>query len=189
EVLNGGNYTYLKLKDSKKNYWIAVSKVFGVKKGDEVRFIEEMVVKDLHSKSLNKDFKNIIFGSDLRYRTSLKQSKHLALITTHTKKSKYKRKNTITIKEAISNRNSYKNKEISIRGKVVKVSKNILNRNWIHIQDGTGENKKVGRVVFTSKYVPKLGSIVTGKGIARIDKDFGSGYVYPIVVENGTFSK
>jgi len=76
---------------------------------------------------------------------------------------------------------------VAIRGKVVKVSPNILERNWVHIQDGTGEGSEVGRIVFTSKELPKVGDIVTAKGLVSVDKNFGSGYVYTIIVENASF--
>jgi threonine 3-dehydrogenase len=82
-----------------------------------------------------------------------------------------------------------KDKTIAVRGKVVKASPNILGRNWVHIQDGTGEGTEVGRIVFTSSELPKVGDIVTAKGVVNVDKDFGSGYSYKIIIENATFSK
>lgn len=189
ETLQGGSYTYMKVKDTKSSYWIAVSRVDGVKKGDEIRFTEEMVVEKLNSKALKRDFKNIVFASNLMYRTALKENKNLALITQHSDSSVFKNKNTITVKDAILQREANKDKLISIRGQVAKVSKNILNKNWIHIQDGTGSNGVVERVVFTSTDEPKLGSIITATGFVRVEKNFGSGYVYKIIVENATFSK
>ncbi|MCK9256979.1 MAG: hypothetical protein M0P02_02790, partial [Sulfurospirillaceae bacterium] len=89
-------------------------------------------------------------------------------------------------------KDSLNGKEILFRAKVAKVSKNILDRNWIHLQDGTGvpnEGEPVGRVVATSKESPKVGDVVTVKGTLSVDKSFGSGYVYPLIIEQATFSK
>ncbi len=188
DVLNGGGYTYLEIEDSfKKHYWAALEGV-AINKGTEVRFSEEMRVKNFESKSLNRTFEDIIFASNLQYRTDKPEKGNLALITEVVKESPYQQKDTLSVKEAIQNRASLNNKPIAIRGKVVKVSPNIMERNFIHIQDGTGEGNEVGRIVFTSKELPKVGDIVTARGIVSVDKNFGSGYMYAIIVESATFN-
>ena len=98
-------------------------------------------------------------------------------------------KRGMSVKEAIEKRVSLKDKTIAVRGKVVKASANILERNFIHIQDGTSDGAEVGRIVFTSKELPKVGDIVTARGVVSVDKNFGSGYVYKIIVEDATFTK
>jgi hypothetical protein len=56
----------------------------------------------------------------------------------------------------------------------------IMNRNWIHIQDGTGD--KLDLTVTTTENIA-LGSVVTLKGTIALDKDFGAGYRYDIIME------
>ncbi len=188
DTLQGGGYTYLQIDDTKKKYWVAVEGT-KVEKGTEVRFTEELRAKDFESKALNRKFDEIVFASNLQYRTNVPEKGNLSLITEQVKESPYKQKDTMSIKEAWENRVSLKDKTIAIRGKVVKASPNILGRNWVHIQDGTGEGTEVGRIVFTSSELPKVGDIVTAKGVVNVDKDFGSGYSYKIIIENATFSK
>lgn len=189
ESLNGGGYTYMQIEDASKNkHWVAVTGV-AIEKGTEVRLTEEMRTEKFESKSLNRTFDSIIFASNLQYRTKVTESGHLALINEVVKESPYKQKDTLSVKEAIEKRVSLKDKTIAIRGKVVKASANILERNFIHIQDGTSDGAEVGRVVFTSKELPKVGDIVTARGVVSVDKNFGSGYVYKIIVEDATFTK
>ena len=188
DTLNGGGYTYLQIDDTKKKYWVAVEGT-KVEKGTEVRFTEELRAKNFESKSLNRTFDEIVFASNLQYRTQVPEKGNLALINEQVKESPYKQKDTMSVKEAWEKRASLKDKTIAIRGKVVKASPNIIGVNWIHIQDGTGEGSDVGRIVFTSKELPKVGDIVTASGVVSVDKDFGSGYFYKIIVQNATFSK
>ena len=53
-------YTYLEVSENNKTTWIAAPTV-AVKKGDVVRFDDGMTMTDFHSKSLNRDFKSILF--------------------------------------------------------------------------------------------------------------------------------
>ena len=189
DVIDSGGYTYIQIEDNfKKQYWAAVEKV-QINKGTEVRFNEEMRVKTFESKSLGRTFDDIIFASNLQYRTEKSEKENLALMTQVVKESPYKQKGTLSVHEVIENRANFKDKTVAIRGKVVKVSSNILERNFIHIQDGTSDGNEVGRIVFTSKELPKVGDVVTARGVVSVDKNFGSGYVYKIIVENATFSE
>jgi len=187
DTLQGGGYTYMQIDDTKKKYWVAVEGT-KVEKGTEVRFTEELKAKNFESKSLNRTFDEIVFASNLQYRTNVPEKGNLELITEQVKESPYKQNGTMSVKEAWEKRVSLNAKTITIRGRVVKASANIIGRNWIHIQDGTGEGSEVGRIVFTSKELPKVGDVVTASGVVSVDKDFGSGYFYKIIVENATFN-
>lgn len=188
DTMNGGGYTYMQIDDTKKKYWVAVEGI-DIPKGTEVRFTEEMRAKNFESKALNRKFDEIVFASNVQHRTNVPEKGNLALISEQVKESPYKQKDTMSVKEAWENRANLKEKTIAIRGQVVKASVNIIGRNWVHIQDGTGEGSDVGRIVFTSKELPKVGDVVTASGVVAVEKDFGSGYFYKIIVENATFSK
>ncbi|MFK5893401.1 MAG: hypothetical protein QM504_09305 [Pseudomonadota bacterium] len=96
---------------------------------------------------------------------------------------------TMTIAEIYANKASLKGKMVRVRGKVVKVSRHIMKRNWIHIKDGTGE-KGTDKIIFRSKdQIAKVDSEVIAQGVVDTDLDFGYGYTYSILVEDSTFSK
>lgn len=188
DTLNGGGYTYLELEAFGKKFWAAVEGI-KIEKGTEVRFTEELKAKNFESLSLKRTFDEIIFASNLQYRTKVAETGKIAVINELVKESPYKQKDTLSVKESTMQRKELNGKTIVVRGKVVKASENILERNFIHIQDGTGEGSEVGRIVFTSKELPKVGDVVSAKGVVSVDKNFGSGYVYAIIVENASFTK
>ena len=81
-------------------------------------------------------------------------------------------------------------KKVTVRGKVVKVSTGIMNRNWIHLRDGSGDQAKgTHNLVVTSNDTPAVGDVVTASGILAKDRDFGSGYRYAVIVEEASVKK
>jgi hypothetical protein len=71
-----------------------------------------------------------------------------------------------------------------VRGKVVKVSPNIMKVNFVHIQDGSGDAKAgTHNLVVTTDDLPKVGDIVTVTGKVAANKDFGYGYKYEVILE------
>jgi hypothetical protein len=65
-----------------------------------------------------------------------------------------------------------------------------MQRNWVHLQDGSGDQKKgTHELVVTSQDLPAVGDVVTAKGTFAKDKDFGAGYLYPAIIENAKISK
>lgn len=79
-------------------------------------------------------------------------------------------------------------KKVSVRGKVVKVSANIMGKNWIHLQDGSGKPEDgTHDLVLTSQQKPTVGEVLVGAGVLAADKDFGAGYRYKVIVEETQF--
>ena len=72
----------------------------------------------------------------------------------------------------------------------MKFSPNIMGRNWIHIQDGTGDPaKNTHDLVVTSSETTEKGAIISIEGVLSADKDFGSGYSYDIIIEEAMVVK
>lgn len=93
--------------------------------------------------------------------------------------------NGYTIGEIFAKRKELSNKEIKVRGKVMKVSRMIMGKNWVHIQDGTGNAlKNTYELVVTTMAVPKKGSVVLVEGVLHTDRDFGAGYRYAAIIED-----
>ncbi|NLC27685.1 MAG: hypothetical protein GX780_02810 [Campylobacteraceae bacterium] len=189
DVVHAGSYTYLGINNKDRNYWVVVQRAdFPV--GSWVRFEEDMAFPTYHSKALNRDFEDVVFTNSIYYKTELEENKNLAFMDKALEVSPYRKKGTISIEEIQNQGDKLKDKTITLRAKVVKVSTNILDRNWIHLQDGTGvpnPGEAAGRIVVTSSELPKVGEVVTAEGTLRVDKSFGSGYVYPFIIENTYF--
>jgi len=92
------------------------------------------------------------------------------------------------ISDIYKNKDSLDKKQVTVKGKVVKVSAGIMDRNWIHLQDGSGKaaSKDNDLTVTTSKELPAVGQTVTITGTLTKNKDFGSGYFYSVIVEGAT---
>ena len=94
--------------------------------------------------------------------------------------------NGFTVAELFDKAQELDGKSVRVRGQVVKFNANIMGKNWLHIQDGTGDpmNNTHDLVVTTTDDLggPK---VITIEGILALDRDFGAGYKYSIIVENG----
>jgi hypothetical protein len=76
-------------------------------------------------------------------------------------------------------------KPIAVRGKVVKFNAQILGHNWLHLQDGTGD---LTITTADSAAPVAIGDVVVARGTLSLNKDFGGGYSYPVIVEDATLS-
>ncbi len=93
-----------------------------------------------------------------------------------------------SIAELYQEKDQLKGKQVKLQGKVVKVNNGILNRNFIHLQDGTGK-EGTNDITVTSQQTAEVGDQVTVVGTVTVDLDFGSGYTYPVIVEKATITK
>jgi hypothetical protein len=94
-----------------------------------------------------------------------------------------------TVAEAWAQRTALKEKPVAIRGKVVKFNQGIMGKNWVHLRDGSGTAGKDNDITVTTGDVAQVGDVVLAKGTLRVDKDFGAGYAYPVIVEDAKLSK
>jgi hypothetical protein len=95
-----------------------------------------------------------------------------------------------TVAEIYAGKASLKDAPVVVRGKVVKYSPGIMGKNWIHLRDGSGSpEKKNNDLTVTTLDTAAVGDVVLVKGKVYIDRDFGSGYSYPVILEDGKVSK
>ena len=93
--------------------------------------------------------------------------------------------NAKTVAELWAQRASLKGKEIAVKAKVVKVTNSVMGKNWLHVRDGSGSKAaKDNDLTVTTDVVAKVGDVVTVTGTVSVDKDFGAGYAYPVIIEN-----
>lgn len=179
ETMTSGSYTYVLVHGKKGGKWVATSKT-EVSKGDEVEFLRGQAMKDFHSKGLNRSFKEIYFSSFFKVTKTNKHRTSEVKVGT-LKKSKY------SVSDVFKSSKKLKGKSVSIRAKVVKFSKDIMGKNWVHIQDGTTFKSQYDLVI-TTKAKVKKGDTVLVKAKVALNKDFGHGYKYPIILEEGKFT-
>ena len=60
-----------------------------------------------------------------------------------------------------------------------------MGKNWLHIQDGTGNPlKNQHDLVVTTAEDAEEGKVITIAGTLAFERDFGAGYKYEVIVED-----
>lgn len=185
ETMDSGGYTYLKVDEGGTVYWAAAPAV-KVAVGDSVSFTEQMKMVNFTSGTLSRTFDELMFVSGLKNSSVGPMS---APDTVELSESIAKAEGGYTVEEVYARKDELKGKNVKVRGKVVKVSKNIMGTNWVHLRDGTGADGD-NKLIFRSETgIADVGTVVTAEGTLDTDKDFGYGYRYPVLVEGSTFSQ
>ena len=198
ESAAGGGYTFIKANENGNEFWIAVREM-EVNVGDVYYFTGSMVMSNFESKSLGKTFETILFVDNISNTPPAnvgKVTREQAMAEIETNHSKPKVDPVTDIKvtplkdgysiEAVNkDKASLAGKTVKVKGIVTKYNGGIMQRNWIHIQDGTSFGESID-ITVTSDQTAKVGDTIIIEGIVAVDKDFGAGYFYDVIVENAS---
>jgi hypothetical protein len=185
EVLDARKYVYLKVEENGEEFWIATGhKEISV---GETYFYKNGILKtNFESKEHNRIFDKVYLVANIVPATHGNQTIKSPLQKENTDNSvissQYDVEGSISISELVVNKEEYSGKEVQITAKVDRMNANILDRNWIHLKDGSKDDFDL---VITSAHQVPVGHVVTMKGTVVLDKDFGGGYIYEIIIENG----
>jgi len=206
EVKDVEIYTYLRLQTKAGEVWAAVSKA-PVKVGSDVTIVNATVMHDFESKTLKKTFPQIYFGTiggpvagpaaggpgpaaaggDIG---AMHAGVGKSVDVGDVKVAKASGPDARTVAEIVTKRVDLKDKTVTVRGKVVKFTPEVMGKNWIHLRDGSGSAADgTNDVLVTTKAEAKVGDVVLVKGVVHIDRDLGSGYSYKVLVEEATLQK
>jgi len=190
EVLQSSNYTYLRVSEDNKETWIAISRR-EAEVGKSYYYEPNIEMTDFVSKELKRTFKTIVFVDKFSDQpiTNVKPGMDNTSKGNQPAVAKEGIKvepaeGGITIAELYAKKDSYAGKTVKIRGEVVKFSPEIMGKNWVHLQDGTNSNGAFD-ITITTGDVTKIGEVVTFEGSVTLKKDFGAGYFYEVIIENG----
>ena len=89
----------------------------------------------------------------------------------------------ITIAELFAKKDSFAGKTVKIRGQVTKYNVAIMKKNWIHLQDGSEYSGNFDLTV-TTDMETNVGDVITIEGTVVLNKDFGYGYKYDVILED-----
>jgi hypothetical protein len=199
EVKDVETYTYLRLKTGNGEMWAAVNKA-PVKVGSEVTIENVTMMANFESKTLKRKFDQIAFGS-LAGTGAAAHAPGSDMGAVHAgvskaadvgdvKVAKATGPDARTVAEVVGKRIDLKDKTVVVRGKVVKFTPGVMDKNWIHLRDGTGSAADgTNDVVVTTKDETQIGAVVLVKGVVHTDKDLGSGYSYKVLIEEATLQK
>lgn len=198
EVIEAGGYVYLKLED--RDAWIATSP-FAVSVGDQIEYVPGMEMTNFESKSLGRTFESIFFvqgarlaGQGTEQATTKQGQGYVAVQPQKTPAAQAPSAGEITPLEAgktivqvYAESAQLKEQKISLNARVIKISKNIMGKHWVTLQDGTGTEPD-NKLLATTQELVSPGDLVTATGIVRTDIDLGYGYHYKVLLEEATFS-
>jgi hypothetical protein len=204
EASSAAGFTYVRLETSNGPEWFIVAPV-ELKKGDKLTVQPNMTMDNFESKSLKKTFDRVTFATVVNGGTPAKAAEfppammealarqqgggHAAepARSAETPVKVEKAEGGKSVAELWASRATLKDSNVVVRGKVVKSLAGIMGKNWIHLQDGSGSAAAGDNdiTVTTSENI-KAGEVITIRGVVRVDKDFGAGYKYPVIVEDAS---
>jgi hypothetical protein len=196
ETMNAANYTYVLLDTGTNKVWVAAL-AFQVKVGDSAAVTQTMPMPKYHSKTLNRDFDMVYFATGVvvngvkptasdEMRELPKNHPPINSAATTPKVDLTGIKKAAggkTVAEICGSKAKLGGQQVKVRGKVVKYNANIMGKNWLHIRDGTGSEGSNDLVVTTAVGV-KVGDTVLVSGAVSLNKDFGAGYKYAVIIED-----
>jgi len=213
ETMNAAGYTYVQVDTGKEKFWAAAPEV-KVKVGDSIVVPEGMPMPNYESKSLNRKFDLVYFVPSLLINGAAPAGMAGAMPEGHPPTNgtpggmpgmpaatgapkvtapadinlKGIKKADQTVADIFAQKSALAGKPVKIRGKVVKFSPEIMGKNWLHIQDGSGQAGANDLTVNTSS-VAKVGDTVVVSGKLTVAKDFGYGYQYDVIIEDAQVTK
>jgi hypothetical protein len=210
EVIQTTKYTYLYVQEEQKEYWTAISKQ-EFSAGEEIFFMDDAVTTmvNFHSQELNRDFPTILFISQITTGQEKQAMSHPEAMTqqttmpqammgneVHSGRKKVPVAENITVKpvggltiaKLYADKTKFGGKKVKMKGSVVKVNNQIMGRNWVHLQDGTKNGEEYDLTCTTQETVT-VGDVITMEGIIGLDRDFTSGYFYPVIMEEAVVVK
>ncbi len=197
EVLNTSKYTYIKVQEDKDTFWIAVSKQ-EVKVGKEYYFRNGLKKTDFYSQEFQRTFPQLLLvsnfvsadqhpGGQLNSNTASEESEPASHNHQHDE-SITNDPSFISLLTLFEDTKKYNQKNIKVHGEIVKANYQIMNRNWYHIQ-AKNTKGKILDLTITSQENIKVGDHASFEGMLSLNKDFGSGYRYNVILEDATLIK
>ncbi|MEI6455620.1 MAG: GW dipeptide domain-containing protein [bacterium] len=197
EVIQTSRYTYVRVSADNQDYWIAINKA-DVKEGETYYWSIGSEMKEFTSKEMKRTFRSIYFVQDFtdqpitetvqmpQSQQQMGEQQQMGGQQPAVERkgiSVPKAEGGITIAELFSGKENFNGKKVRILGEVVKFTGGVMKKNWVHLQDGTRAGDKFDLAVTTQDSV-KVGDIALFEGVVSLNKDFGAGYFYDVIVED-----
>jgi hypothetical protein len=213
EKMDSGGYTYLRITSGGVDTWAAVPQA-QVTVGQEIDVAVQMTMDAFTSKTLNRTFDKIIFGTlggaaaaapgmgapgmgapatngfaaaapGAAGSAPAMPAAAAAPAAPAGPVAKATGPNAKTVAEIFADKAKLKDAPVTIHARVVKVTEGVLGKNWLHLKDGSGAPGSDDITVTTTSRAA-VGDVITIKGTVHLDRDFGAGYSYPVLIEEAT---
>lgn len=189
EVIQTNNYTYLSVKETDADKWLAVPKM-QANPGETYYYTGGFEMKDFESKELGRTFPSVFFLEAVSPNPEILANEPMVEPHSTGKLNVPQQDVTvkpaeggITIAELFAKKDTYAGKTVKIRGQVTKYNVAIMKKNWVHIQDGSEYSGKFD-LTATTDMETNVGDVITLEGKVVLNKDFGYGYNYDVLLED-----
>ncbi len=189
ETMDAGGYTYVRVDVAGEQLW-AAGPVTPIKVGDTISFSTLIPMRNFHSNAMNRDFPVLYFvdgfsGEGTAMGSDAAAESHAATPAVAAPVEQIEKvAGGYTIAEAWSQKAQLAGKPIKVRGKVTKFTGGIMGKNWIHMVDGSGPQD----LIVTTTGSSKVGDVIVANGALSLDRDFGFGYRYEMLMEDAAIS-
>jgi hypothetical protein len=199
ESMESGGYVYIRLEDGR---WIAAN-TFAVSAGDRIQYSGAMEMNNFYSRSLDRTFESILFVSEAGPVGSGEAATPAMPMEGHGGMDMQMQKPVAvqapaageiapladgkTVAAIFAESGQLQGQVVSLNAKVIKISKNVMGKNWVTLQDGTGSEPD-DRILATTQEEVVAGDVVTVKGAVKTDVDLGYGYQYKVLLEEASFT-
>ena len=205
ETMDSAGYTYFLLDTGEEQVWAAASQL-DLQVGERVTIPVEMAMEGFHSDTLDRTFDRIYFVDVVGREGGDPLGTHdqdLGLPPGHPTldgigegapaeaMAGFERaEGASAIAEIWARRAELAGSQVTISGRVVKYNAGILGKNWLHLQDDSGDPEAgTNDLTVTTVETAAVGVSLTVTGILAVDRDFGAGYTYQVILENATLTK
>ena len=188
EVIQTTKYTYFLVEEDESEYWIAVTKREGAE-GDVIYYSNPLEMNSFVSKELGRTFPTIFFVQNVSNEPITNETVPAQMAQKKPEIVKLENisinpvKGGITISELYKGKANYAGEIVTIRGVVARYNNKVMGKNWVHIQDGTEYSGQYDLAVTTMDSLA-VGYTVTFTGVISLNRDFGSGYFYGVIMED-----
>ena len=190
EVIQTTSYTYLRVEKGGQEEWIAINRQ-EMLPGEVVYYEGGLQMNNFESPELGRTFETVYFVSDISKESLNTADPHAGMemdgqpqrpVIDRLDIQVDKAEGGVTIADIYANPGEYAGQTVRVRGQVTKVNAGIMDRNWIHIQDGTAHGENFDLTITTNDE-PQVGDVITYSGVLNLEVDFGYGYYYDVIVE------
>jgi len=194
EFIQTTNYTYFYVSEGNAEYWMASPKT-ETKVGETLSYTTSFEMKDFVSPELGRTFDQVFFIQDLSRSAGVHMGTPRTARPAEQMPMPMQEQEQIpeedleevegetSIEKLIGSSSDFGDKIVTVSGKVTKVNPMIMNRNWVHITTEPADGKNLDLTITTLENV-SVDDIVTFRGRISIDRDFGAGYRYEVIMEN-----
>jgi hypothetical protein len=216
ESHDAAGFTYLLLDHDGTKEWYVVGPI-GVKPGEELVLETRMTAENFESKSLKRSFDRVTFarvvsgGTAVPVHPAQEHASMMAAQMPHGHPgsdsdagaaaspvkepvirdiTKAGGPEGRTVAEIWSSRAALRDRNVVVRGQVVKSLSGIMGKNWIHLRDGSGSAAAGDHdITITTDGSAKVGDVILVSGTVRVDKEFGAGYEYAVMIEDAKIGR